>query len=123
MHDDPLRFNSVAIVGATGLRGALAAFRGKGSVRAVSVMALYSGLGQIAVLCTVPLLSRLYEPVAFGVHATFMAFVGIVTVPVCLCLEQRIVSTPDDAAADEIYGAALMSVPITAAVGSLTHRS
>jgi O-antigen/teichoic acid export membrane protein len=81
-------------------------------------MAVSSGLGQLAILCSLPLLSRLYEPAAFGIHATFMAFVGVVTVPVCLCLEQRIVSTIDDAAADEIYAGALMSVPVTAIIGA-----
>jgi O-antigen/teichoic acid export membrane protein len=99
-------------------RSALLAFRGKASVRAVSVMAVSSALGQLAIFCSLPLLSRLYEPAAFGIHATFMAFVGVVTVPVCLCLEQRIVSTADDVAADEIYAGALMSVPVTATIGA-----
>jgi O-antigen/teichoic acid export membrane protein len=97
---------------------AVVAFRGNASVRAVTVMAVSSGLGQLAILCALPLLSRLYDPAAFGIHATFMAFVGIVTVPACLCLEYRIVSTSDDAAADEIYAGALMSVPITAGIGA-----
>ena len=66
-------------------------------------MAIFSGIGQLVILCSLPFLSRLYEPAAFGIHAMFMAFVGVITVPVCLCLEQRIVSTADDAAADEIF--------------------
>lgn len=100
------------------LLSAMLAFRANASVRAVSVMAIYSGFGQFAILCSLPLLSRLYEPAAFGIHATFMAFVGVVTVPVCLCLEQRIISTGDEAAADEIYAGALMSVPVTSAIGA-----
>lgn len=91
----------------------LQALRGRASVRAVGVMALSSGLGQLAIFATLPLLTRLYDPAAFGVHALLMAFVGVASVGVCLCLEHRIVSTTDDAEADNMFAAALMCVPVT----------
>lgn len=91
---------------------ALLALRRKASVRAVGVMAGSSALGQLAVLATLPLLTRLYDPAAFGLHALFMAFVGVASVGVCLCLDHRIVSTPDDETADAMFAAALMSVPV-----------
>lgn len=97
----------------------LQAFRGKASVRAVGVMAMSSGLGQLAIFCTLPLLTRLYEPAAFGLHAMFMAFVGIASVGACLCLDHRIVSTADDATADEVFTVALMCVPITALISAV----
>lgn len=96
------------------LPNALQAFRRKASVRAVGAMAVSSALGQLAIFCTLPLLTRLYEPAAFGLHAMFMAFVGIASVGVCLCLDHRIVSTRDEAEADKVFAAALMSVPVTA---------
>ena len=96
------------------LPNALQAFRRKASVRAVGAMAVSSALGQLAIFCTLPLLTRLYEPAAFGLHAMFMSFVGIASVGVCLCLDHRIVSTRDEAEADKVFAAALMSVPVTA---------
>ena len=90
--------------------------RRRASVRAVGVMAASSALGQLAVFCTLPLLTRLYEPAAFGLHALFMAFVGVASVGVCMCLDHRIVSTADDAEADNVFAAALMCIPLTASV-------
>ena len=90
------------------------AFRRRASVRAVGLMAASSGLGQLAIFCTLPVLTRLYDPAAFGLHALFMAFVGAASVAVCLCLDHRTVSTADDAQADNMFAAALMSVPVVA---------
>ncbi len=95
------------------LPGMLHGLRRRASVRAVGVMALSSALGQLAVFATLPILTRLYDPVAFGRHALFMAFVGVASVGVCLCLDHRIVSTVDDEDADNIFAAAVMSVGVT----------
>jgi O-antigen/teichoic acid export membrane protein len=96
------------------LPDAMLAFRRQAAVRAVGVMAASSALGQLAIFCTLPLLTRLYDPAAFGLHALFMAAVGAASVTVCLCLEHRTVSTADDAEADNMFAAALMSVPVVA---------
>lgn len=94
--------------------------RRRASVRAVGVMASSSALGQLAVFGTLPLVTRLYDPATFGPHALFMSFVGIATVGVCLCLDHRIVSTVDDTEADEVFAAALMTVPLAALTSALT---
>lgn len=88
-------------------------------VRAVGVMAMSSALGQLAVFATLPILTRLYDPAAFGRHALFMAFVGVASVGVCLCLDHRIVSTVDDEDADNVFAAALMSVGVTLTLSCL----
>jgi O-antigen/teichoic acid export membrane protein len=96
----------------------LATVRRSDSVRAVGGMAFFSALGQLAIFATLPVLTRLYDPAAFGVHALIMAFVGTASVAVCLCLEHRIVSTLDDSEADNMFAAALMGVPVTTALAA-----
>ena len=102
----------------SGLRDALRNLRHRGAVRAVGTMALSSAIGQLAIFCTLPVLTRLYEPAAFGLHATFMAFVGIASVGICLCMEHRIVSTADDTEADNVFAAALMGIPLTVSIAA-----
>ena len=47
-----------------------------------------------------------------------IAFVGIANFGQCLCLEQRIVASRDEATADNIFAAALMSVLLTASISA-----
>lgn len=84
------------------------------AARAVGKMALTTGIGQLAILATLPLLTRLYDPAAFGLHSLVMAFVGTVSVGACLCLELAIVSAKSEEEADRLFSAALTSIPITA---------
>jgi stage V sporulation protein B len=101
------------------LPGLWQSLRHRASVRAVGTMVSSSALGQLAVFSTLPLVTRLYDPAAFGRHALFMSFVGIATVGVCLCLDHRIVSTVDDSEADNVFAAALMTVPLAALASTL----
>lgn len=88
----------------------LQSLRSRSAVRAVGAMALSSAVGQLAVFGTLPLLTRLYDPAAFGKHSLLMAFVGVASVGVCLCLDHRIVSTADDAEADNMFAASIYSI-------------
>jgi O-antigen/teichoic acid export membrane protein len=70
-------------------------------------------------LAAMPVLTRLYEPAAFGLHAMVMAFVGIASVGSCLCIELAIVASASDKQADEFFAAALMSLPLTSLASGL----
>lgn len=111
--------------GGLGLAHAMSGFKlwrawgSKPTVRAVGLMASSSALGQLAVFAALPLLTRLYDPAAFGLHAMFSAFAGVAGVSACLCLDVRIVSTSDDSHADEVFAAALMAIALTSTLGTL----
>lgn len=81
--------------------------------QAVTKLAGATGLGQLLILGTMPLLTRLYDPSAFGLHALISAFVGVASVGACLCIDLAIVSGADEQAADELLAAALISAPMT----------
>ena len=92
---------------------------GSSALRAVGTMAGATGLGQLAILATLPFITRLYEPTAFGLHALLVSFVGVATVGACLALELAIVQSRTDDAADEICVAALSSLPLTAGISAV----
>ena len=69
-------------------------------------MGLASAIGQVAILATTPLVTRLYAPSEFGAFALLTSFSGIATVAACLCLDLAIVQGADDAEADELFAAA-----------------
>ena len=82
-------------------------------------MAQATGIGQLFMLATFPLLTRAYDPISFGLFALVTAFVGIVSVGVCLCLDLAIVQGRTADAADELCAAALYSVPITTTLSAI----
>jgi lipopolysaccharide exporter len=89
------------------------------TMRAIGTMVGATGLGQLAVLATLPMLTRLYSPYEFGLHALIISFVSVASVGSCLCLELVIVQarTPEDA--DELCSAALLSTFFTASISLL----
>lgn len=97
----------------------VARVRGSAGLRGIGTLALASGAGQLAVMSTLPIATRLYAPADFGQFALLTSFTGIATVAACLCLDLAIVQGADGAAADELFAAALRSLPLTALVSAL----
>ncbi len=89
------------------------------ALRSIGTMGLASAIGQVAILATTPLVTRLYAPSEFGAFALLTSFSGIATVAACLCLDLAIVQGADDAEADELFAAALRSLPVTALASAL----
>jgi O-antigen/teichoic acid export membrane protein len=87
--------------------------------RAVAVMAGATGIGQLAILAALPLLTRLYDPAAFGLHALIVAFVGVASVGACLCLDLAIVQARTSSRADELCAAAIVSAGVTALLSAV----
>jgi O-antigen/teichoic acid export membrane protein len=88
--------------------------------RAVAMMAGAAGIGQLAILAALPLLTRLYDPAAFGLHALILAFVGVASVGACLCLDLAIVQARTASRADELCAAAIASAAVTALLSAIT---
>lgn len=93
--------------------------RASTGLRAVGKLAGATALGQLAIMASLPLLTRLYDPAAFGLHALVTAFVGIASVGACFCLDLAIMTGKDDQAADELFAAAMLSAPIAAGISVL----
>ncbi|MBX3588578.1 MAG: oligosaccharide flippase family protein [Ramlibacter sp.] len=89
------------------------------ALRAVGVLAGATGLGQLAILASLPLLTRLYDPAAFGLFGLLTGFVGVATVGACLCLDIAIVGSSTDQAADELFVAAVISAALVSAMSGL----
>lgn len=70
-------------------------------LRHVLTLAGATGVSQFLLLLTGPVLTRLYDPVAWGTFSLVMAFVGTAAVVTALCYDMAIVGarTEDDAAA------------------------
>lgn len=88
-------------------------------LRTVGKLAGATGIGQLAILASLPLLTRLYDPAAFGMYALITSFVGIASVGACFCLDLAIVASRNDQTADEVFVAAVMSAPIAAGISAL----
>ena len=86
----------------------------KRAIRAIGVMASAAGVGQLFILATLPVVTRLYDPFAFGLYALIAAFVGVASVGACLSLDLAIIQSSTPLAADKLCAAALFSTPITA---------
>lgn len=86
---------------------------------AIGKMAGATGIGQLAILATLPIVARLYDPSSFGLFALVSSFVGVGSVGACLCLDVAIVQSRTSEAADELCAAALLSVPLTVMVSAL----
>jgi O-antigen/teichoic acid export membrane protein len=89
------------------------------TVSAVGRLVVSTGLGQLAILVTLPIAMRLYGALAYGQFALISSFVGVASVGACLCLDIATIQGRDTEAADEICAAALFSVPLTALISAL----
>jgi O-antigen/teichoic acid export membrane protein len=88
-----------------------------------------TAVGQLAVVATTPLLTRLYTPQAFGQLGLVLAFSSVAMVIVGLRYDLAIASARDEHEADGLLGVALLScIPTSAAAGlalwfMIHHRS
>lgn len=89
------------------------------AIRAVGVMASATGAGQLLIFATLPVVTRLYDPVAFGLYALIAAFVGVASVGACLCLDLAIIQCDTPQSADELCAAAVLSTPVTALISAV----
>jgi O-antigen/teichoic acid export membrane protein len=96
----------------------LSRLRESAGLRNIGKMTLASALGQIMIMGTMPIMTRLYSPEEFGIFSLLASFTGIATVAACLCLDLAVVQGRDDAEADELFAAALRSVGLTAIVSA-----
>lgn len=87
---------------------------GPSLVRATSLLAGGSAVGQLAAFVLSPVLASLFDPAAFGVLATFVAVVSIITVVSALRYELAIPLPVDDDAAAALVGAGLIMCVISA---------
>ena len=91
------------------------------------VMRLVSGTGiaQIVMLCSAPILTRLYAPQLFGMAAMFTSFTGILCVIACMRYELAIVLPDEDEDAANLLALslgftilmALLTVPLSIFAG------
>lgn len=88
-------------------------------LRGIGKMTLASAAGQIAIMSTLPIVTRLYAPAEFGIYSLLASFNGVAAVAACLCLDLAIVQGADHTEADELFAAALRSVTFTAVVSGL----
>lgn len=93
-----------------------ARFAASAGLRGIGKMSVASAIGQIAIMSTLPIATRLYAPAEYGAYSLLASFTGIATVAACLCLDLAIVQGRDSEAADELFAAALRSVPLTSLV-------
>lgn len=83
-------------------------------VRATSLLASGSAVGQVAAFLLSPVLAALFDPAAFGVLATFVAVVSIVTVVAALRYELAVPLPADDGDAAALVMLALGLCAISA---------
>lgn len=77
-----------------------------------------TAVGQIAVVGTTPLLTRLYPPQAFGQLGLLLAFASVALVIIGLRYDLAIASARDESEADELLGVALLAcIPTSVAAG------
>ena len=79
-----------------------------------------TAVGQLAVVATTPLLTRLYAPQAFGQFGLVLAFSSVAMVVVGLRYDLAIASARDERDADGLLGIALLSCIPTSAGAGLT---
>lgn len=95
-------------------------FPSKGFRRHVTLIASGSALGQALTFLATPLLTRLYDPEAFGIFGLLTTFNVIATVAVTLRLEVGIVGTASDEDAAQLtrlaFIASLALAPVLAAI-------
>lgn len=89
------------------------------AIRAMAGLVGATGVGQLAIFFTLPLLTRIYDPSAFGIYALISAFVGIASVGACLCLDLAIVQCRSSLMADELCAVAVLSTPITSIISAI----
>lgn len=89
------------------------------TLSAIGKMVTATGLGQLAILITLPIVTRLYGAMSYGRFALISSFVGVASVAACLCLDLAIVKAATEKEADELCAAALFSAPITALISAL----
>jgi O-antigen/teichoic acid export membrane protein len=85
-----------------------------------NVLKLVSGttLAQAITILTAPIISRLFDPQAFGVLNVFTSLIGIVSVVICLRYEYAIMLPEDDTDAINIFALCLIiAFGISATVG------
>jgi O-antigen/teichoic acid export membrane protein len=93
-----------------------ARIRNSAGMRGIGQMTMASAIGQVAIMSTMPIVTRLYDPAEFGVYSLVASFAGIATVAACLCLDLAIVQGSNEQEADELFAAALRSVVATTAL-------
>jgi O-antigen/teichoic acid export membrane protein len=85
-------------------------------VRSITILAGGAALGQIVLVLSLPLLTRLYTPDDLGKFGLFTAFTGIATVGSSLMYETAIVSAQDD---DEAVNLSLLSIALACVITPL----
>jgi len=93
-------------------------------LRAASLLATGTALGQIIQVLAAPLLTRIYSPAEFGGLAIFVGLLGPITVMACLRFEMAIPLPKRDSAAYQVVGLAILSlIAITILTATLTIDS
>lgn len=87
---------------------------GQSLIRATSVLASGSAVGQLAAFLLSPVLALLFDPAAFGVLATFVAVVSVITVVAGLRYELAIPLPADEGDAAALVMAALALCTLSA---------
>jgi O-antigen/teichoic acid export membrane protein len=90
----------------------------KGNSFALNVLKLGGGtaLGQVIVVLSTPIITRLYSPDDMGIMGIFIAFVGFLSVATGLRYDMAIVSAIDNKEADHLLLAALLFSFLTAII-------
>lgn len=93
--------------------------RASANRRGVAAIAGGSAFAQVLGVAATPLLSRLYDPAAFGLLAVFTAIVSVVAVVAAGRLEMAIAVVPSEQEARDITAAGLALAVLTGVIGCL----
>ena len=85
-----------------------------GMIRSIATLAAGGGIAQAVSFLAAPVLSRVFDPAAFGVFGLFLSAAAVVGVVACWRLELAVVIPEEDAKAEEVLVASVFATLVTA---------
>ncbi|MDN5881951.1 MAG: oligosaccharide flippase family protein [Nitrosospira sp.] len=86
-------------------------------VRSVAMLAGGTAMGQIIMICAMPIVTRLYSPAQIGVISLFLAFFGFWVVTLSLRYEYALLIARDDAESHVVHRIAVTIVVVMSMLG------